>query len=169
MGTQEWSERLITRSGCLFDVRPFNPGDEAKLPGLFEHVSAEDKAFRKLTGHGGGFMLVDADHHREMTFVALVGQEAELIAAATLDCNIERSDGTVAMVIRSDFKHDGISWELLAHVERYAEAIGVISLESVEASENHAAIALEREMGFTQLIHPYNPSLVMMRKPLGQS
>ena len=169
MGTQEWSKRLITRSGCLFDVRPAHAGDEEKLAGLFEYVSAEDKAFRTLTGHSADIKIANLDHHPSKTFLAFVGQEAEVVAVATLDCDLEPKHGVVSLVIRSDFKHDGVSWELLAHVVRYAEAIGVVSLESVEVPENHAAIALERDMGFTQQTHPSNPALILMRKPLDQT
>jgi hypothetical protein len=169
MSTQEWSKQLITRSGCLFDVRPAHVGDEAKLSALFVHVTPEDKAFRALTGHGGDIKIVNIDHHPSKTFLALVDQEAEIIAAATLDCDMERDHGDVNLIIRSDFKHDGVSWELLAHVVRYAEAIDVKSLESVEALENHAAIALEREMGFMEQSHPSNPALVLMRKKLGHA
>lgn len=169
MSTQEWSKRLMTRSGCLFDVRPAHAGDEAQLADLFEHLTADDKAHRTQTGHHGAPRLAKADHHPGKSFLAFVDDEAELIAAATLDCDMERKRGGVDLVIRSDFKHDGVSWELLAHLVRYAEAIGVTSLESVEAPENHAAIALERDMGFTQQIHPDNPSLILMQKPLGAS
>jgi GNAT superfamily N-acetyltransferase len=169
MGTQEWRKQLITRSGCLFDVRPAHVGDEAKLSALFAHVTPEDKAFRAITGHGDHIKIANADHHPSKTFLALIDHEAEVIAAATLDCDLKRSHGDVNLVIRSDFKHDGVSWELLSHVLRYAEAIGVQSLESIEAPENHAAIALERDMGFSQQIHPNNPALILMRKSLGQA
>ncbi len=169
MSTQEWSKRLITRSGCLFDVRPAHVGDEAKLTELLIHVTPEDMAFRMLTGHDGDIIVANVDHHPSKTFLALVDQETEVIAAATLDCDMEREHGDVNLVIRSDFKHDGVSWELLSHVMRYAEAIGVKSLESVEAPNNHAAISLERDMGFIELNHPSNPALVLMRKKLGQT
>ena len=169
MGTQEWSKRLITRSGCLFDVRPAHVGDEEKLSELFAHVSADDKAFRSLTGHNDAVKIANVDHHPSKTFLALIYGEADVIAAATLDCDMERNHGDVNLVIRSDFKHDGVSWELLAHVVRYAEAIGVKSLESVEALENQAAINLEREMGFTQETQPDNRVLVLMRKTLGKT
>lgn len=169
MGTQEWSKRLITRSGCLFDVRPAHIGDEAKLKGLLAHVTAEDKAFRKITGHEVDIKITTLDHHPSKTFLALIDQETEVIAAATLDCDMERQHGNVSLVIRSDFKHDGVSWELLAHIVRYAEAIGVKSLESVEVPENEAAIALEREMGFTEQNHPSNAALILMRKTLGKT
>ena len=169
MGTHEWSKRLITRSGCLFDVRPAHIGDEAKLTGLLAHVTAEDKAFRKITGHEVDIKITTLDHHPSKTFLALIDQETEVIAAATLDCDMERQHGNVSLVIRSDFKHDGVSWELLAHIVRYAEAIGVKSLESVEVPENQAAIALEREMGFTEQNHPSNAALILMRKTLGET
>ena len=168
MSTHEWSKRLITRSGCMFDVRPAHVGDEEKLSRLFAHVTAEDKAFLALTGHDDVIKIANVDHHPSKTFLAFVDEE-EVIAAATLDCDGDRNHGDVNLVIRSDFKHDGVSWELLAHVVRYAEAIAVTSLESVEAAENHAAINLEREMGFTQQSHPDNAALVLMRKSLGKT
>ena len=169
MSTQEWSKRLITRSGCIFDVRPAHVGDEAKLAELFAHVTPEDKAFRALTGHDSDIGIVNVDHHPNKTFLALIDQEADVIAAATLDCDMDRKHGDVSLIIRSDFKHDGVSWELLSHVVRYAQAISVKSLESVEPQDNHAAIALERDMGFTEKNHPSNPALVVMRKTFGQS
>lgn len=167
MSTQEWSKRLITRSGCLFDVRPAHVGDEARLAELFAHVTPEDKAFRALAGHDSAIKIINVDHHPNKTFLAMIDQEAEVIAAATLDCDLEREHGDVNLLIRPDFKHDGVSWELLSHVARYAEAIGVKALESVEAPDNHAAIALERDMGFTEANHPSNPALILMRKTLG--
>jgi N-acetylglutamate synthase-like GNAT family acetyltransferase len=167
MSTQEWNKRLITRSGCLFDVRPAHVGDEEKLSELFTHVTAEDKAFRALTGHDDTITIENVDHHPSKTFLALIDGEASVIAAATLDCDKDRNHGDVNLVIRSDFKHDGVSWELLAHLVRYAEAIGVKSLESVEALENQAAINLEREIGFLQEIHPDNRALALMQKALG--
>lgn len=169
MSTQEWSTRLITRSGCLFDVRPAHLDDEAKLLALFAHVTPEDKAFRALTGHADVSKIANVDHHPSKTFLALIDQEVDVIAAAMLDCEADRSHCDVSLVIRSDFKNDGVSWELLAHIMRYAEAIGVDSIECVEAIENHAAINLEREMGFEQQNHPSNPALIVMRKTLGKT
>lgn len=169
MSTHEWSKRLMTRSGCLFDVRPAHSADAAKLSELLVHVTAEDKAFRTLTGHDDCIQIANPDHHPNKTFLALVDQKAEVIAAATLDCDMGRNHGTVNLVIRSDFKHDGVSWELLAHVVRYAEAIGVKSLDCLEARDNHAAIALERDMGFAKHDHPGSPALILMRKALGKT
>lgn len=142
MGTQEWSKRLITRSGCLFDVRPAHVGDEAVISELF-------------------------DHHPSKTFLACVDDGAVVIAAVVLDCDTDPKHGKVNLVTRPDFKHDGVSWELLEHMLHYATAIGVLSLESVETRENHAAIAIETEIGFTAHDHPGNPALVLMRKSLG--
>jgi GNAT superfamily N-acetyltransferase len=169
MSTQEWSKRLITRSGCMFDVRPGHASDEVLLGELFAHVTPEDKAYRALTGHSDTIKIANVDHHPSKTFLAFVDAEAEVIAAATLDCDADRELGRVNLVIRSDFKHDGVSWEFLAHVVRYAEAIGVKLLESVESRENQAAIALEREMGFAPLEHPTSPTLVLMQMKLGQT
>jgi L-amino acid N-acyltransferase YncA len=168
MSTQEWNKQLITRSGCLFDVRPAHADDADKLSALLAHATPEDRAFRVHTGHGSDIMISTVDHHPNKTFLALVDQGEEAIAAATLDCDMAREHGNVSLVIRSDFKHDGVSWELLSHVVRYAEAIGVKSLECVESPDNRAAIALEHDIGFIQQDHPEKSALVLMRKALGQ-
>jgi N-acetylglutamate synthase-like GNAT family acetyltransferase len=167
MDEEERSKRLITRSGFLFDVRPAHLGDEAKLSALFLHVTDEDKAFRSLTGHAEEISFTDMGHQANKIFLALVDDEAEVIAAGALDCESDLKRGEVNLVIRSDFKHDGVSWELLTHIVHYAESMGVKMLESVEALDNQAAIALERDMGFTPANHPTNPALILMRKKLG--
>lgn len=56
----------------------------------------------------------------------------------------------------------------MQHVLRYAEAEGVGSVESLESSENHAALQLEREMGFTTTPCPDSPTETLVRKVLRQ-
>jgi len=51
--------------------------------------------------------------------------------------------------IRPDFKGRGVSWELLEHVACFAEELGGRGTQSIESNDNHAAIELEREMGYT--------------------
>jgi acetyltransferase len=74
--------------------------------------------------------------------------------------------GEVAISIDSRFKARGIGWALLAHVTRYAKAHGLKRLQSIESRENHAAIDLEREMGFTRKPYPDDPTLVLVEAQL---
>jgi len=72
--------------------------------------------------------------------------------------------GEVALSIREDYKHLGISWELLSHIASYAQRHGLKSIESIESRENHAAIELEREMGFKVVSYPDDPAVVLVRR-----
>lgn len=87
------SDAIITRSGCMFRVRPAHADDEAALAEFFKHVTPEDMRFRFLTG--------------------------------------------------------------------------VKEVESMELRENHAAIELEREMGFTAPRYPGDPTLMFLQRTLG--
>lgn len=55
---------------------------------------------------------------------------------------------------------------MLAHIARYAEAKAGKTLESIESHENHAAIELEREMGFSAEPYPGDATLVLVRRKL---
>jgi N-acetylglutamate synthase-like GNAT family acetyltransferase len=166
------SERLLTRSGCLFDVRPERAEDEVKLAAFFKHVSADDIRFRFLTGrhevsHERLSAMTNVDHRQTENFLAFVDHENEIIASATLACDSDLQRGEVSIAVRSDFKNDGVGWELLAHVARHAEAMGVKRLESIESRDNHAAIELERNMGFTVMTHPDDATLLLVQRTLG--
>ena len=166
------SDVIITRSGCMFNVRPVRADDEVALAEFFKHVTPEDMRFRFLTGlkevgHERLAAMTNVDHHQTENFLAFVDNETEIIATAMLACNADLIRGEVAIATRSDFKHDGVSWELLKHVTRYAQAIGVKTIESIESRENYAAIELEREMGFTATSYPGDPTLMLLQRTLG--
>jgi N-acetylglutamate synthase-like GNAT family acetyltransferase len=165
--------RIVTRSGCLFWVRPARPTDATGLAEFFAHVTPEDMRFRFLTGlkEIGSERLaamVNVDHRQTENFLALVDNGTKIIATAMLACDADLSRGEVAIAVRSDSKHDGVSWELLNHITAYAESIGVKTLESVESRDNYAAIELEREMGFTATSYPGDATLVLVQRTLGQ-
>jgi GNAT superfamily N-acetyltransferase len=168
------SHRIVTRSGCLFFVRPVLPTDEPALAEFFAHVAPEDLRFRFLTGLktvGAERLaaLTHVDHRQTENFIAFVDHESEIIASAMLACDADLKRGEVAISVRSDFRHDGVGWEMLEHVARHAEAMGVETLESIESRDNHAAIDLERDMGFTARAYPGDASLMLLERKLGQS
>ena len=98
--------------------------------------------------------MTNVDHHQTENFLAFVDNETKIIATAMLACDAALERGEVAIATRSDFKHDGVSWELLKHVTPYVQAIGIKTIESIESRDNYAAIELEREMGFTATSYP---------------
>ena len=165
----EWSKYLTTRTGFRFHVRPVCPADETALAEFFTHVTRDDLRFRYLTGlnevgHERIVDLANVDHGQTENFLAFDGPI--MIATGMLACDQSRTRGEVAITIRSDYKRRGVSWELLAHIARYAEAKGVKTLESIESHENHEAIELEREMGFTAEPYDGDMTLVLVRRTL---
>jgi GNAT superfamily N-acetyltransferase len=167
------STDLATRTGFRFFVRPASPADDDLLAEFFTHVTREDLRFRFLTGlnvvaESQIIGLTHVDHKRTENFLAFTADGSTMIATAMLACDEAFDRGEVAIAIRNDHKHKGVSWELLAHVARYAESWGVHTLESIESRDNHAAIELEREMGFTAKAYPGDATLVLVSRKLAR-
>jgi acetyltransferase len=168
---QDWSAHLTTRTDFGFLVRPAHPGDEPALATFFTHVSPDDLRFRFLSSVNqiAGERLIamtHVDHELTEHFLALDPDDGAIIASAMLATDPAKVVGEVAISIDSRFKARGIGWALLAHVTRYAKAHGLKRLQSIESRENHAAIDLEREMGFTRKPYPDDPTLVLVEAQL---
>jgi len=169
--TQNWSGELTTRTGHNFHVRPVTASDEPALAEFFTHVTPDDLRFRFLTsinivGHDRLAAMTQVDHRQKENFLAFAEDGVTVIATAMLACDAALETGEVAISIRADYKRRGISWALLAHVARFAESIGVQTLQSIESSANHAAIELEREMGFTVHSYPGDATLMLIQRKL---
>ncbi len=170
----DWSRELTTRTGFRFSVRPAMPSDEAALAEFFTHVTPDDLRFRFLTGlkkvgHDRLAAMTAIDHRQTENFLAFVDGEAEIIATAMLACDAEMKVGEVAIAIRSDYKAKGVSWDLLGHVAACAKAKGLTTLQSIETRDNHAAIDMEREMGFVAGPYPGDPTLVLVQRQLNRN
>lgn len=165
----DWSRRLTTHTGFEFTVRPARVSDETALGEFFRHVSAEDMRFRFLTplktvGHDRLAAMTDIDHRKTENFLAFVDGEAMILATAMLACDDAMTTGEVAIVIRSDYKARGVGWEMLSHVAAYAEAKGLATLQSIESRDSHAAIEMERQMGFVAKSYPGDSTLMLVQR-----
>ncbi|MBB6124435.1 GNAT family N-acetyltransferase [Sphingobium subterraneum] len=166
-GEPDWKGYLTTRSGFEFFVRPATSGDQAALARFFDHVTPADLRFRFLSsvqrvGQDQLEAMTDYDHRTTENFLAYDKDRTTVFAAAMLvaDPALERAE--VAMAIVPDYKNRGASWTLLEHVSRFARAKGIKTLEAIESRDNHAAIELEREMGFTVTSCPGDATLMLV-------
>jgi GNAT superfamily N-acetyltransferase len=169
----EWSNRITTRSGVQLNVRPAAPEDEALLEAFFGRVTPDDLRFRFLTpvrklGHDMVAPLVGVDHTTTENFLAFAEDGETLVATAMIAAEPSLERAEVAIAVSADFKHKGVGWSLLQMVADYARARGIKAIESIEARDNREAIGLEQEMGFTVTSCPGDPTLVLVRKALGQ-
>lgn len=166
-----WTGQLSTHTGFIFQVRPANSADEAALDAFFKHVTADDLRFRFLAAldevsDDQLALMTNVDHRRTENFLAYDMGVSDVIATAMLAADDDGKEAEVAISVRSDYKHRGIGWSLLEHVARFAAAKGVARLQSIQSREDHEAIELEREMGFTATPYPGDSTLVLLEKEL---
>lgn len=166
----QWAKDFVTRDGVKMHVRPVRPDDEAALGEFFHHVTPDDLRFRFLTGirevgRDRLAAMTQIDYRRMMNFLAFA-EDGTLIATAMLACDSDGVRAELAVSVRADFKNRGVSWMLMQHVLAYAEAEGIHTVESVESSENHAALKLEREAGFTAVRNADGGTEVTVRREL---
>ena len=162
---------LTTRTGFRFQVRQAQPSDTKTLAEFFTHVTPDDLRFRfmeglKEVGPDLINMLASVDHNLVENFLAFDPLDGSMIATGMLACTSDRARAEVAMAVHEDYKRRGVSWELLQHITEFAKKKGVKILESIESPQNNAAIVLEREMGFTAVRDPDDPSFLILRKAL---
>lgn len=164
------SVELKTRSGVHLAVRPVETSDAATLREFFHHVTREDLRFRYLVGvdrmsDARIAEMIGVDHVQVENYLAFDDMKC-IVATGTLACDPTFERAEVAITVHEDFKDLGIGWELLAYLSRVARAKGVKVLESIEQRDNHAAVELERHMGFVAHPDPDDPALLVVTKAL---
>lgn len=167
----DWSRELTTRSGYTFNVRPAAAEDEAGLAAFFTHVTPEDLRFRflsaiKTVGQDQIARMTHVDHRGTENFLAFDTCHGTMIATGMLAADASLKTAEVAIVFHRDFKQRGVGWTLLDHITRFARARGITTIESTESRDNHQAIELEREMGFSILPCDGDPGSVIVRHSL---
>jgi N-acetylglutamate synthase-like GNAT family acetyltransferase len=168
----DWSGDMVTRTGYSFFVRPTTADDAPLLSAFFDKLSPEDLRFRFLSGmrHVSDERIqamTDVDHEKTENFLAFDRGTGNIIASGMLAADEKLERAEVAVSILPDYKQRGISWTLLNHIARFAQAKGIKSIESLESRSNHVAIELEREMGFTAIPCPGDATLLVVRAQLG--
>lgn len=158
---------LTTRTGFEFHVRPVEPSDKDALAEFFTHVSRDDLRFRFLSPipEVRDFRLddlVNVDHDHKEDYLAFDIDDKTVIASAMVGANDDKSEAEVAIVVRSDYKHRGMSWTFLKYVIEQARQSGIKKLQSIESRQNHAAIELEKEMGFSVRSCPGDATLMLL-------
>ena len=160
---------LATRSGITLSVRAAGEADAAALSAFFDAVSDDDRRFRFFSSgehvsHEQLDQLIHADHHQSESFLAFDKATGELVGSALLACDGALDTGEIAVSIRNDYKGKGVGWALLDFLGQQAQARGVRRVISIESRENHAAIELEREKGFTPEAFDDDPTMVILSK-----
>lgn len=163
-------QQIPTRSGQTISVRPVTPEDEGLLAEFFDRVSDEDRRFRFLTAHKHLTHeqlapMVEVDHQGTESFVAFDDGGA-VVGHALLACDKAMDTGEIAVSVCSYWRGKGVGWALLDVLAAAGKQRGLRRVISLEDRENHAAIELEREKGFTPHAVEGDPRLIMLEKLL---
>lgn len=161
---------VTTRTGLQLRVRPARAGDEGVLEAFFGHVTLEDLRFRFLSavqhvGHDQIAAMLRTDRERTETFLAF-DEDGPLVGVATIAADTQGETAEVAVSVHRDHKAQGIGWSLLRHMAQIARAKGISRLQSIESRDNHAAIEIERDLGFTAHAYPGDPTLILVEADL---
>ena len=87
-----------------------------------------------------------------------------LVASALLVSDKALDTGEVAVAFRTDYRNRGVGWALLDFLAQEAQKRGVRRVIAIESRDNHAAIELEREKGFTPEDFEGDPMLVILSR-----
>lgn len=164
-------QQIPTRSGKAIAVRPVQTADEPLLEEFFDRVSDEDRRFRffsahKHLGHEQLAPLVEVDHQQTESFIAFDATSQQVIGHAMLACDQQLDTGEIAVSVCSSWRGQGVGWALLDVLAEAARTRGLRRVISLEDRDNHAAIELEREKGFTPHGVPDDPHVIMLEKLL---
>ena len=169
MTTANHTYDLTTRDGVQLAIRQASEADEAALVSFFDRVSHEDRRFRFFAAgeHVSADQidpLIHADHFRSESFVAIDKASGELVGSGLLACDGKLDTAEVAVSVCQNYRGRGVGWSLLDVLAQEAQARGVRRVIAIESRENHAAIELEREKGFTPEAFDGDPTLVVLSK-----
>lgn len=166
---EAWSGPATTHTGMEFYITPARPADRDALERFFDKVTPEDLYFRFLSG----LHKVDDERLRQMVrddddysidFLAIDLDSGDVLASAMLGADKQFEEAEFAVCTREDMKHRGISWSLLDHAARYAEAMGIRKITSLESASQAEALQLQREMGFDVRMCPDDSTLMLVEK-----
>ncbi len=165
-----WAATTVTQDGVNLNLRPACAEDEPKLADFLRQLNPQDLRFRFLSATKGAspglaHALADIDHTQTENLLAFDDQN-ELVATTMIAAPPGADDAEVAIAVRSDLKGHGVGWSMLDQACDYARSRGFKTLQSVQMSDDRAAIALEKEMGFRAQPNPDDMSLTTLSKDL---
>lgn len=142
---------MVLRCGTPVVFRDLEPQDEALYPEFHAHVSARDRKLRFFSAapiseqqiHG----LTHFNSDNAVARAALGKQDGKLYGVSRLH-RVEGEEGEFAVMVRSDFKGQGLGRRLLEEVIEQAPSIGVSRIFGLILPENTGMLALASELGF---------------------
>ena len=145
-------------------LRPIRPEDAGALAQLVADLTPEDARLRffspvRALEPTAVARLAQIDYDREMAFVLISDDKPErLLAVARLAGDPDNFRAEFAILVRSDLHRRGLGRLLMTRLIEYGKLRGLSEMFGDVLAENHAMLALCRELGF--LIEPVRGGMV---------
>jgi len=98
-----------------------------------------------------------------MAFIAIEEATGQMLGVVRLHANATYDSGEYAVLVRSDLKGRGLGWLLMQTLIEYARAEGLRTIEGQVLRENATMMAMCRELGFSIVPDPEEPSASLVR------
>ena len=165
-----WERQVSLKGGQEIFVRPVRPEDEELYRGFFESVSAEDLRLRffapvKEFSHAFVARLTQIDYARALALCAL-DKDGAMIGGVRLVKNAEGTAGEYAILLRGDYKGQGLGWNLMKMIIEYAAQEGLEAVEGQVMASNSNMLSMCDQLGFLVRDDPEEPGIKMVRLDL---
>lgn len=165
-----WERHIRLKAGQEVFIRPVRPEDEELYRAFFESVSAEDLRLRffapvKEFSHAFVARLTQIDYARALALCA-IDTDGVMIGGVRLVKNAEGTAGEYAILLRADYKGQGLGWNLMKLIIEYAEQEGLEAVEGQVMSSNTNMLSMCDQLGFLVRDDLEEPGIKMVRLDL---
>ncbi len=167
---KSWERQIKLKAGQKIFVRPVRPEDEELYRTFFESVSAEDLRLRffapvKEFSHAFIARLTQIDYARALALCAL-DSDGMMVGGVRLVKNAEETAGEYAILLRGDYKGQGLGWNLMKLIIEYAVEEGLEAVEGQVMASNSNMLSMCDQLGFLVRDDPEEPGIKMVRLDL---
>jgi acetyltransferase len=158
---KSWERHITLKAGQTIFVRPVRPEDEELYRAFFESVSPEDLRLRffamvKEFSHAFIARLTQIDYARALALCAL-DSDGVMIGGVRLIKNAEGTAGEYAILLRGDYKGQGLGWNLMKLIIEYAAQEGLDAVEGQVMASNKNMLDMCELLGFLVRDDPDEP------------
>ncbi|HMO28786.1 GNAT family N-acetyltransferase [Enterovirga sp.] len=160
----EAPDEMMLRCGTQVVIRDLVPEDDALYPEFHAHVSARDRQLRFFSAAPISerqiHRLTHFDPENAIVRAALGKQDGKLYGVARLH-RVKGEEGEFAVMVRSDFKEQGLGRRLLEEVIERAPSIEIWRIVGLILPENTGMLALATELGFETRLDPSEEDVML--------
>lgn len=169
-----WCEAIRLHDGRKLIARPILPGDADSLRRSFGDLTPEEIRFRFLhpiteLTPARARELSDVDRARAFALViveALPPEKARIGAVARAIIDGENKDAEFAIIVGREIGGFGLGAYLLKRIVEWSGKKGMRTLYGDVMVENQRMLRLARRLGFRFRMHPTEPQVVRIWRPL---